>query len=114
MKIHGQEVTDKTIIRIYETFRKKVDQLNEKMSTLEKSLKEKYPECDYGIKWMMIYEERSAKYQEQLRYYRRYLQAFEDVIYMIEANEFNYLQKLKDENEYLREKIKALEAKQCD
>ena len=65
---------------------RKLLKAKEKLDNLEKSLKERYPEDMYGIKWMRLASSQKEKIEKEITLYHTYLKACNDLISTVEVD----------------------------
>lgn len=65
---------------------RKLLKAEEKLDNLEESLKEKYPEDMYGVKWMGLASSQKEKIGNEIKLYHTYLRACNDLIHTVEVD----------------------------
>ena len=77
------------INKLYDQLVDRRNRLEAKRLELRAKISDRYPDELYGVKGDIIFEEKKAKYDEEIKLLDKYIRTFSDMVEIIEGNNGN-------------------------
>lgn len=75
--------------KLYDQLVDRRNRLEAKRLELRSKISDRYPDELYGVKGDIIFEEKKAKYDEEIKLLGKYIRTFSDMVEIIEGNNGN-------------------------
>jgi hypothetical protein len=75
--------------KLYDQLIDRRNRLEAKRLELREKISDRYPDELYGVKGDIIFEEKKAKYDEEIKLLDKYIRTFSDMVEIIEGNNGN-------------------------
>ena len=75
--------------KLYDQLVDRRNRLEAKHLELRAKISDRYPDELYGVKGDIIFEEKKAKYDEEIKLLDKYIRTFSDMVEIIEGNNGN-------------------------
>ena len=75
--------------KLYDQLVDRRNRLEAKRLELRAKISDRYPDELYGVKGDIIFEEKKAKYDEEIKLLDKYIRTFSDMVEIIEGNNGN-------------------------
>lgn len=75
--------------KLYDQLVDRRNRLEAKRLELRTKISDRYPDELYGVKGDIIFEEKKAKYDEEIKLLDKYIRTFSDMVEIIEGNNGN-------------------------
>jgi len=75
--------------KLYDQLIDRRNRLEAKCLELRVKISDRYPDELYGVKGDIIFEEKKAKYDEEIKLLDKYIRTFSDMVEIIEGNNGN-------------------------